>query len=328
MTKDALKDGVLACIDKVPWLAAEDGNFLTSSYNEWMNPSYNKALVAPFWSRLYRCSDSDVEQLIFFNDARQADMATWSAGDPLDYGLAFGINQGMDIYSVSGAMEKNYDEGMVADEREFTCGVSSHAFAEYVSNWPFPAQNNLSITYAKPSAPVHIMVGTLDANTPVGQSQWIKDAYGPEVDTTIYIVPYASHGLVAPDNLCAADVAADLLSLKTDVDSSCLQTCKPAPDWDGSEEETRDLSMTWFGTRDLWNNGYEVDEITSTDDDDDDDNEDTFSQKEVTNLMIGICVPLSAIIIGLSITVFYLCTRTPRDPDLLVKQNAKSEALF
>jgi flagellar biosynthesis protein FliQ len=51
----------------------------------------------------------------------------------------------------------------------------------------------------------------------------------------------------------------------------------------------------------------------------------TFSQNQVTNLMIGICVPLSAIIIGLFIAVIFLCTRK-QDPSLLEKRNGE-EAL-
>jgi hypothetical protein len=58
-----------------------------------------------------RCSDSDAEQLIFFNaDAQQAEMATWGPPTHLTSEWAYGMNQGMDIYSHLEAMEKTYDE--------------------------------------------------------------------------------------------------------------------------------------------------------------------------------------------------------------------------
>lgn len=320
MTNDALKDGVLPCISKVPWLAEDDGNFWTAFYNNWMGPNDKKALLAPFWQRMYRCSDSDAEQLIFFNNARQAEMATWGPSDPLDFGWAYGMNQGMDIYSQSGAMEKTYDETVALDEREFASdGANAFAFAEYVSNWPYSPHNNITSTFARPTVPMHIFVGTIDANTPVGQSQWIRDQYSATAGVSLYIVPYAQHGLVAPDNLCVTDVVTDILGFKTDVDTSCIETCKPPPDWDGSEEETRDMSLQWFGTRDLWNNGFEVDEVDAEEDDDD---EVTFSQKQVTNLIIGICVPFSVIIIGLFAAVIFLCTRK-QDQGLLEKNKGE-----
>jgi hypothetical protein len=46
--------------------------------------------------------------------------------------------------------------------------------------------------------------------------------------------------------------------------------------------------LKWFGTRDLWNNGFEADEVEA----EEVMSEVTFSQNQVTNFMIGICVPL------------------------------------
>lgn len=157
MTKDALNDGVLACSSKVPWLAEDDGNYFTSMYSTWMNPNNLKALFAPFWHRMYRCSDSDAEQLIFFNDARQAEMASWEPSDPLDYGYAFGINSaGAGLLSFAGAGAMTYDEIQAANAREFAEGELTISFAKYECAWPMPAENPLSHTYATPIQRYHI----------------------------------------------------------------------------------------------------------------------------------------------------------------------------
>jgi hypothetical protein len=156
---------------------------------------------------------------------------------------------------------------------------------------------------------MHLFVGTLDANTPVGQTKWVQDGMGAGVDSTIYIVPYANHGLVDPNNPCVNGIIINLLSLKTEVDTSCIATSVPPPDWDGSENATRDgIALQFFGTRDLWNNGFVVDPTDKTDTSDTGSvsAECDWKNSDVTTLVIAIVAPLGAVIIGLVVAIIAL----------------------
>ncbi len=267
MTKDAIVDGTLPCLEQLPWLAAKNGNYLSSLYNNFLNPTRTKALLGPFWHRLYRCSESDVTQLNFFHKARQNEMSYWGQADYTDYSRGYAVNAAAaDLYSYvnanSFAETLTYEKVVDGWVRSFVTegGDLTVSFARDVSEWPYPPRNPLSSSFAKPTAPVHILVGTLDHNTPLGQAKWAQDGMGPDVDCTVYIVPYGSHGIVDYDNLCAVEFVTNLLSLKSNVDDSCLYTSVVAPDWDGSEPETQNnLAAAWFGTADLWNNGMLVD---------------------------------------------------------------------
>jgi pimeloyl-ACP methyl ester carboxylesterase len=267
MVKDAIVDGSLKCLSKLPWLAAEDGNFLTSLYNNFMNPNTRKAMLGPFWHRLYRCSDSDAEQLTNFHTVRQQELSTGGVVDPLRHSMGYGTNQGGDLYSLAGSGSLTYDQVLEHNVRQFTVeGADMQlSYARDVSGWPFPAANPLTHSYAAPTATMHMLVGTLDHNTPVGQSQWLKDGLGPNVDARVYVVPYAGHGIIEPANMCALRLATAWLSLKTDLDTSCLATSVAPPDWDGSEAATQnDLALKYFGTTDLWNNGMVFDTTSAT----------------------------------------------------------------
>jgi pimeloyl-ACP methyl ester carboxylesterase len=177
MVKDAIVDGSLPCLSHLPWLATESGNFLISMYNNFMNPNYNKALQAPFWYRLFRCSSSDVEQLNFFHEARQEAMNNVGPSKPLEYSLGFATNAAAaDIYSYSDA-PSSYDDVVARNVRNLVVegGDITISFARSESLWPHPVMNTVTNTYFTPTAAarVHIIVGTLDANTPVGQAYWM-----------------------------------------------------------------------------------------------------------------------------------------------------------
>jgi pimeloyl-ACP methyl ester carboxylesterase len=328
MTKDAIIDGSLPCLSQLSWLAAENGNFLTSMYNNFMNPNYNKALQGPFWYRLFRCSASDVEQLNFFHAARQAEMNSWEHSDPLVYSQGYAINVGAaDLFSNAGADAKSYDKVVEDNVRNFVVegGDLTVSFARSESNWPVPVAHEISRTYANPTAPLHILVGTLDANTPVGQAYWMRQRMSSDADVSIHIVPYAHHGIVDPSNMCAVQYVTDLMALNVNADPACLETSVPPPDWDGSDAATQSNALTWFGTSDLWNNGYVFDEqAPDTTSNDDDCN---FVQSDVTKLIVGICVPLSVIIIVLFAIVVVQCYSRGNDKDKLMRSGgAASES--
>ncbi len=91
---------------------------------------------------------------------------------------------------------------------------------------------------------------------------------GPTVNGTIHYVPYASHGILEPSNMCALTTFAKVLGLITTVDYSCLPTSNPQPDWEGHSQVSspgqNSVSKTFFGTDDLWNNGGPNPDSTST----------------------------------------------------------------
>jgi pimeloyl-ACP methyl ester carboxylesterase len=327
MTKDAIVDGSLPCIQKLPWLQQENGNYMTSLYNNFFNPTYNKAMLGPFWHRLYRCTDSDAEQLNHFNDVRLAEMMTQGGTPDPSYNRGYATNVGAaDVYSYAGDGARSYDKVVEYNVRTFTVegGDLTVSFARSENNWQYPQSNPISSQFAKPTAPVHIFIGTLDANTPVGQAKWVQDGMGPDVESYIYYVPYGGHGLVAPDNPCVNQIIVDLLSLKTNVDTACLDTEVPAPDWDGSDEETRNgNSLRYFGTTDLWNNGQLVDDPidSSTASSDNCD----WSSSDVNNLVAAIVVPLCIVILILAAAVLFLLMRQPIS--LIDKKTSRSDAL-
>jgi hypothetical protein len=137
-----------------------------------------------------------------------------------------------------------------------------------VSGWPTWRGNSLSRQYYQGAASVpgrtanvHIIVGTLDHNTPIGQSNWIRHQYGSNVISKLYIVPYATHGVVTQyftelGRDCAAIFVGELLRLNNSADpGTCLSNGVPPPDWDGVSSSTQSTSLNYFGTTDLWNVG-------------------------------------------------------------------------
>jgi hypothetical protein len=316
MVKDAIVDRSLPCMSKLAWLQEGNGNFITSLFNNFMNPNDKKALLGPFWHRLYRCSDSDVEQLNHFYNTRMADMMQMGEVNLLEYSPGYAANVGSsELYSLANPESAlSYDQVIDYHIRTFTIegGDLTVSFARSVSQWPYPAANPITQGFANSTPPVHIFVGTLDANTPVGQAKWVQDGMGGGVDSKIYLVPYANHGLVDPNNPCINGVIINILSLKTNIDTSCIATSVPAPDWDGSENATRnDLSQKFFGTRDLWNNGFVVDASDQTGTSSTG-SECDWNSSDVNSLVIAIVVPLGVVIVALAIAVIVLATSQRR----------------
>lgn len=322
MTKDAIADGSLPCLDKLPWLAAEGGNFWAGKLSSEMNAPANKAMLGPFWHRLFRCTDEDAEQVNnFYNHVMSGFYERWGESDP-ENSIGFGINAGgADLVSFGGDNYLTYDEGVTFNRYVFAGEIDIFSFSRDVSGWPFVEPNPYSVSFAQPTCPVHVLVGTLDHNTPVGQAYWMKERYGPTVDFNIHVIEYAGHGVVEPNNMCAVQFSSDLLSLNGKADASCLRKSVAPPDWDGSTQEMQDKSMTYFGTTDLWNNGMVFDSSTPTSSSFDDCE---WDSEGVTSVIIYVAVPMGLTIVGLSAVIVWLLMKR-QNVGLLDKSAMSSE---
>jgi hypothetical protein len=174
----AIADGTLPCASKLSWLAkGVESAWIVSTINNQFNRNELKHLQGPFWARLYRCSDSDAQQLQHFFDHVAVKYIYDSniVVDPKEfhsYNLGYAINVGAsDLFHYGSASAKTFDQVLAANEFSLTVEGADViiSFARSVSLWPAPPQNPIGTSFMKPSCPVHILVGTLDANTPVGQ---------------------------------------------------------------------------------------------------------------------------------------------------------------
>jgi pimeloyl-ACP methyl ester carboxylesterase len=69
---DQIVDQTLPCLSKIPWLNTPSGQHWIAIYSNSMTASRTaQSLLGPFYYRLYRCSDSDVAQLINFDQVKQ-----------------------------------------------------------------------------------------------------------------------------------------------------------------------------------------------------------------------------------------------------------------
>lgn len=262
---DAIIDGSLPCLARLPWLSQH----VAATYAASMTlggPSH--VAHAPFWWRLYRCSDSDVQQL---NVLRAYHLASEVAPSPPEYSYALSVIIGSsEVYSFAGApggsgglsyaeqvtltsrvLADATPQTLVAFARDGPSGDGSGAVPRYAPN---PATY---MRIATPSVPTLVLVGTLDPNTPHGLGPWLVAGLG--ANAALVTVPYSAHGTVAYNAPCANSIAFNFLlaygSVRAaDVDTSCLASI-PVPDFDGVSADTQALSRTLYGTPDLWNTG-------------------------------------------------------------------------
>jgi hypothetical protein len=243
-----------------------------------------KALLAPLYWRLLRCSDSDVTQLNFLYDKKMRDIGAYpykTAAQSVAGGTVNGSPFPSEGYALSIVNADCYSQGdanggwvlSLNDINLLHTKATSIegpeifvAASRDISGWPLARGNAISRNYYQGSATVpertakvHLIVGTLDHNTPIGQSDWIRHEYGNNVDSKLYIVPYATHGVVDQyfhlGNTCAAHFVQSLLRLDANANpGNCLSDGVPAPDWEGTTSATEDTSSVYFGTTDLWNN--------------------------------------------------------------------------
>ena len=121
------------------------------------------------------------------------------------------------------------------------------AYARNVTDFPLYKVNpSVYLKFAKPTAPILILVGTLDANTENGLGFWFQEGLGNA--STLLNVPYNAHVTICQNCYCANSLVLQWFnSLGTSLDSSCLADM-PAPDWDGSSQIVQNYSYTLFGT--------------------------------------------------------------------------------
>lgn len=254
LTMDAIIDGTLPCLTKLPWLtqhfAAQYSGFLT------LNQKWH-VLLGPFWARLYRCSDTDVAELNFFHALKQT---TSEVGASLvDYGYGVANNIGIsELYSFSPLDQQlTYSEQVNRTGRLFaTAGPElilsyaiSNGFPRYTPNATYYKQ------FATLQQPTKILVGTLDPNTPHGLGVWLQNAYDGKAE--LITVPYSAHGTVNPSDLCVLNAVTDWLSgfAQHPMNTTCLAEI-PAPDFDGAEASTQAVAKSQFGgTGVLWDTG-------------------------------------------------------------------------
>eukprot|EP01040_Poterioochromonas_malhamensis_P011488 gene11488-12524_t len=317
LISQAVKDRTLPCVEKLPWLNQTGGHFLTEQYTNFMTGTQSaQVLLGPFWFRLHRCSDSDIEQLNYFYNVytSQIDSNEMSV---YDYSYGLGMNLGAnELYSFEGNNSLTYDQQVLLTNRLFATGGGelSVSYAIYESKLPSYKPNPSTYKkFANITIPVLILVGTLDPNTIQGLGFWYKQGLGNS--TTLVTVPYAVHGTVNPDATCVNQMAADFINSlgQGSINTTCLNSLQP-PDFDGSEASTQSYSLHYFNTTDLWNNGNQRDlppststcpTVTTSNDDNDNDN-DSWSQSDVDKLIVGLVVPFSVITIAMFAYIVYV----------------------
>lgn len=326
LVKDAVIDGTLPCLKNISWLNARDGHFITTQFTNYMTATRSAhTLLGPFWYRLYRCSASDIEQINNFYNVRM-DMMTPDVADVLDYSYGLGINLGVnELYSFEGNDSLTYDEQVLITDRLFSSGNGelSVSYAKYVSKIPsYTPYPECYLRFAKVDVPVLVTVGTLDPNTEHGLGPWYTNGLGNT--TTFVSVPYATHGILAYDAPCANSIIVSFLNSlgAAPLDTSCLADLQ-APDFDGSEEDTQQLSLQMFGTTDLWNAGQEQRDTSTTTCSCPDDECD-WSTSDVDSLIIGLVVPFSVVILGQAICIVWLLRSASGKESPLASHQTKS----
>jgi len=323
----------------------QDASWFTSTYNNIFNPngvtkeSQRKLLLGPFWARLYRCSDSDKQQIQYFRDnvmnryaydpSKQQNTSAFQS-----YSLGYAINTGANEFYHFGPTARALTYQQVVEYNEYSFVIEGgDVLTSFARNLSWPSNQQLTSaqkatlsSFMKPKCPVHIIVGTLDANTPADQAKWYKDGMGPTVNTIIHTVPYGAHGIIDGSNTCAVEVFTKVLGLKSNVDFSCLQTMIPPPDWDGDMQNSHENSLEFFGTTDLWNNGFYYDQttpVTTTTvnyDNCDDDIKDTVG----VTLGVAVAILVLFIVMVLCIAVFYrkyshIIVKSPTPPSIYLE---------
>lgn len=276
---DSIIDGTLPCLRKLPWLTQQRAANLNADF-QLGGVNNNYILNGPFWWRLYRCSDSDVAQVTFYNaykEATQPDM--FPPPSAYSYGVAIivGANE---VYSNS-RTPLNYAQQTANTAREFADASPQFilSLAREPGNGPLftpvPATYN---RIARPTRPVLIMVrfnaggkqylglgpiitlrvsplqdAGLDSNTFYGNGIFTRDAMG--ANATLVTVPWAWHGTLDPNQPCASSIiVAFLTAFGADPrpNTSCLANA-PVPDYEGTGAAAKARAKSAFGTESLWN---------------------------------------------------------------------------
>ena len=280
---DSVIDGSLPCLSKLPWLREKGGIDLLRNYNNYMTATKDaQVLIGPFWYRMHRCNDDDAEQLNHFHLMRVE--AHKYRSPTYDYSYGLGVNiVASELYTQSSPnVSLTYDDQLLLVSRQFSDGGGQYtnSFARDKSNWPLYQPNLISESFSNTTVPVLILIGTLDPNTQFGLGPWLRDALGK--NTLLVEVPYATHGTLTPTDTCVQSIITEFFSSWGEsVDTDCTANYV-TPDFDGSGKDAQGISMYMFGTADVWNNGYLLDDKPSTSSD--------CSWKEQDTVFIVFCV--------------------------------------
>jgi hypothetical protein len=137
----------------------------------------NIPLLGPLYYRLFRCSNSDVDQLnVFYNWRKQSDSFIMPTSS-FSYGLGVSIGAS-EMYSRNTTTDFNYEQQLSYGTRLLSAGAESMAYAKYKTNQSLYTYNPNNKKYAKPQMPVYILVGTLDPQTMSGLGLWFKNGLG------------------------------------------------------------------------------------------------------------------------------------------------------
>lgn len=254
LVMDAVLDGTLPCLKKLPWLNQR----VAATYSSFMTLNQTAhALIAPFWYRLYRCSDSDAAQLNVFHGQMRAQRTRRQDANSTvfsEYSVGLAVNIGAsELYSYGNrALALNYSQQMLLTSRVFADATPELVTSFAREFWPMYTPNSQTyMTFARPTIPVMVTVGTLDPNTPHGNGPWLVNGLGKTA--RLITVPFAAHGTFSLEATCADGIISNfLLSTGTEINTTCLQDIQP-PDFDGSQKSTKRLANAFFGTNNLWN---------------------------------------------------------------------------
>lgn len=262
LVMDSVVDRTLPCLERLPWLSQR----VAATYSSFMTLNQTAhVLMAPFWFRLYRCTDSDVSQLNTFHvrmtgrrrgrrEVSVANDANDTSATPfVEYAIGLAVNIGAsEVYSYgSRSLALNYSEQVLLTSRVFADASPELQVSFARQFWPlYTPHSETYMRFARPTVPVIVMVGTLDPNTPHGNGIWLANGLGD--NATLITVPFAAHGTFSPGADCPNSIISRfLLSLGKKPDTTCLSQIPP-PDFGGAQNSTIRLSNEFFGTENLW----------------------------------------------------------------------------
>jgi pimeloyl-ACP methyl ester carboxylesterase len=250
-TMDAIIDGTLPCLEKLPWLTQHVAALYTAFLT--LRQSWH-VVLAPFWARLHRCSEADVAQLNFFHTLQQ--QTSGVGASLINYGYGVSINIGAsELYSFAPPDQQLTYQEQVNRTGQLFGTASPELILSYAIENGFPRYTPNPAYYkkfAQLQQPTKILVGTLDPNTPHGLGVWLQNAYGNN-NAELITVPYSAHGTVNPEDPCVLNFVTDWLCSfdQQPLNKSCLAHI-PAPDFSGAAATTKAVAKSLFGSGSLW----------------------------------------------------------------------------
>jgi hypothetical protein len=110
LVRDQITNGILPCTKKLSWLnRTGHGQYWSAIYSNSFTGTQpaNKALLAPYYYRLYRCNEQDVKDLEFLNEYKQKTAYEPTLARDYSYGLAVNV-AASEMYSFAGSEALDY----------------------------------------------------------------------------------------------------------------------------------------------------------------------------------------------------------------------------